>query len=361
MNIFLPRLDRINRYTKNAGAQALLITDPTDLYYLTGIKMSTGIAIVYEDHSTLLVDKRYYEMCQKKSPIPVKAIEEFPLSKLLKSTPYSEITTLAFDSGKTSYHDYIELKKTLPQCTLLPLHHPVVTVRAVKDAYELDLLREAAFLGSEGYEYVVSLLKEGVTELDLAMELEIFWKRKGSDGLGFDSIIAFGSNSSMPHYRPQAIPLKKGDTVLIDIGVKRLGYHSDMTRVVFFGEPSAKMKEVYQVVLNAQELALAACVPGTTTGELDKIARDSIKAAGYGELFTHGLGHGIGLDIHENPVLKSKLPEGNTVLQPGMVVTIEPGVYLPEVGGVRIEDSVIITETGQEVITKPSKQLRIVC
>lgn len=360
MNIFLPRLDRLNRYTKNAGAQALLITDPTDLYYITGIKMSTGIVVIYEDHSTLLVDKRYYEMCQKKSPIPVKAIEEFPLSKFLKTAPFNGITTLAFDSGKTPYHDYTELKKELPQCTLIPLNQPVVTVRAVKDTYELNLLRQAAVLGSEGYEYVVSLLKEGITELDLAMELEIFWKRKGSDGLGFDSIIAFGPNSSMPHYRPQAIALKKGDTVLIDIGVKRLGYHSDMTRVVFFGEPSEKMKEIYQVVLTAQELALAACAPGVTTGELDKIARESIKAAGYGELFTHGLGHGIGLDIHEKPVLKSKIPEGDTVLQPGMVVTIEPGVYLPDVGGVRIEDSVIITETGKEVITTPSKKLRIV-
>lgn len=357
MNIYIPRLDRINRYIQNNGAQALIITDPIDLYYITGIRMSTGIAVIYGDDSTLLVDKRYYEMCAKRSPIPVKAVEEFSLKTLFKTAPYNQITTVAFDSGKTPYHQYNELKKELPHCTLLPLNEPVVIVRAIKDPTELELLREAAMLGCQGYEYVVSLLKEGVTEIDLALELEIFWKRKGADGLGFESIIAFGANSSMPHYRPQNVPLKKGDTVLIDIGVKLQGYHSDMTRVVFFGEPLPKMKELYEVVLRAQEKALAACAPGVTTGELDKIARDSMKEDGYGELFTHGLGHGIGLDIHEKPVLKSNHPESGTVLQPGMVLTIEPGAYVPNVGGIRIEDSVIITEEGKEVITKSSKAL----
>lgn len=360
MNIYIPRLDRINRYTKTNGAQALLITDPTDLYYITGIRMSLGIAVIYGDHSVLLVDKRYYEMCVKKSPIPVKPVEEFSLKTLFKTAPYNEITSLAFDSGRTPVHQYNELQKDLPQCKFIPLNEPVAIIRAVKDASELELLREAALLGSEGYEHVVSLLKEGVTELELAIELEIFWKRKGADGLGFESIIAFGPNSSMPHYRPQNIGLKKGDTVLIDIGVRLAGYHSDMTRVVFFGEPLPKMKEIYEVVLRAQETALAACKPGMKTGEIDKVARDSIQADGYGELFTHGLGHGIGLEIHEKPVLKSNHPESGTVLCPGMVLTIEPGVYVSDVGGIRIEDSAIVTETGTEVITKTSKKLRVI-
>lgn len=355
MNIYLPRIDRINRLTQTHGAQALVITDPTDLYYITGIKMSTGIAVIYGEHSVLLMDKRYYEMCLKRSPIPVKPVEEFPLRTLFKTAPYNAITNLAFDSGKTSVHQYQELKKELPHLTLTPINEPVVVVRAIKDAGELELLREAAVLGSEGYDHVVSLLKEGITELDLAIELEIFWKRKGADGLGFDPIIAFGANSSMPHYRPQNVPLKKGDTVLIDIGVKLQGYHSDMTRVVFFGEPHPKMKELYDVVLRAQQKAVAACAPGITTGELDKIARDSMKEEGYGDLFTHGLGHGVGLDIHEKPVLKSKHPESGTVLQPGMVVTIEPGAYIPDLGGIRIEDTLIVTEDGNETITLSEK------
>lgn len=360
MDVFIPRIDRLNRYTQNNGAQALLITDPVDLLYITGIKMSTGIVVLYEDHPVLLVDKRYFEHCVKRSPIPVKPIEEFPLKVLLKTDPYKKIEKLGFDSGKTSFHHYHELLKEIPQCTLVPLGLPVVMVRAIKDATELDLLRRAAVLGSEGYEHVVSLLKTGVTELDLAIALEIFWKKQGADGLGFDPIIAFGPNSSMPHYRPQNVPLQKGDTVLIDIGVKLDGYHSDMTRVVFFGEPSPKMKELYEVVLKAQEKTVNKVAPGITTGELDKIARDSIAADGYGELFTHGLGHGVGLDIHEKPVLKSNHPESGTVLQPGMVLTVEPGVYLPDVGGIRIEDTVIVTEEGKEIITAVSKKIRII-
>lgn len=360
MDLFLPRISRINRSIQHQGAEAILITDPLDILYITGIKLSTGVVVINEDSPTLFVDKRYFELCQKQSPIPVKAIEEFPIGKIFKTSPFDKIEKVAFDSGKVTYHDYQQLKKDLPHCTLVPLNHPIVTIRSIKDSYELDILRRAAQIGSEGYEFAVSTLKEGITEVDVATELEIFWKRKGADGLGFDSIIAFGINSSMPHYHPQLVPLKKGDAVLIDIGVKWKGYHSDMTRMVFFGEPSAKMKEIYEVVLTAQELAVKACAPGITTGELDKIARDSINAAGYGELFTHGLGHGIGLEIHELPVLRSKPKESNVVLQPGMVITVEPGVYIPGTGGVRIEDSVIITEDGAEIITKPTKKIRVV-
>ncbi len=358
MDLYLPRIDRINRTIINSGAQALLLTDPLDIYYITGIKLSTGVVVIYDENATLFVDKRYFELCQKTSPIPVKSIEEFPITKIFKTSPFDKIEKIAFDSGKTTFNQYQELQRDIPHCTLIPLNQPIVIIRSIKDSYELDILRRAAQIGCEGYEFVVSLLKENITEIDVATELEIFWKRKGADGLGFDSIIAFGVNSSMPHYRPQLVPLKRNDPVLIDIGVKWQGYHSDMTRMVFFGEPSPKMQEIYEVVLKAQERAVEACAPGKTTGELDKIARDSIKAAGYGDLFTHGLGHGIGLEIHERPVLRSKPPESETILQPGMVITIEPGIYIPGVGGVRIEDSIIVTEEGGEVITKTPKNLR---
>jgi len=204
------------------------------------------------------------------------------------------------------------------------------------------------------------MLKEGISENELAIELEIFWKRRGSKAIAFDPIIAFGSNSSMPHYRVGQRKLNTGEAVLIDIGVNLNHYHSDMTRVVFFGDPDPKIASIYEIVLKAQELALENCRPGTPIAELDASARTYIEQKGYGENFTHSLGHGVGLEIHELPLIRSQSPGADTQLEEGMVVTIEPGIYLPGIGGVRIEDTVAITRDGYENLTNRSKELSII-
>jgi Xaa-Pro aminopeptidase len=221
-------------------------------------------------------------------------------------------------------------------------------------------LRKAANLGTEGFEYLLEIIREGISEAELAVELEIFWKRKGSRGLSFQPIIAFGASSSMPHWRASSARLKKGDAILIDIGVHYHHYHSDMTRVVYFKEADPKMVEIHSIVQEAQQLALSLCKPGVKIGELDKTARDSITKRGYGAHFTHSLGHGIGLEIHELPTLRSGSPQSDLLLEPGMCITIEPGIYLAGVGGVRLEDTVVITESGYENLTKPSKDVRVV-
>lgn len=228
-------------------------------------------------------------------------------------------------------------------------------MRRVKDKQEIRLLGKAANLGTEGFHYVCSKLTEGITEQELAIALEIFWKEKGSQGLAFSPIIAFGKNSSMPHHRAGATKLQSGDIVLIDIGVLLDYYHSDMTRCVFFGPPQKKLIEIYEIVRQAQEMALAMCRPGVLIEELDRAARSYIASKGHQEHFTHGLGHGVGLQIHEGPSLSQKSADKTLPLEEGMVITIEPGIYLPEIGGVRIEDTVVITDKGHKNLTKAAK------
>jgi Xaa-Pro aminopeptidase len=346
MNVINPRLEKVRKVIKESHCDAFLIEDPINLFYLTGCHLSAGTLLIQESDAVLLVDSRYFEFCKNKAPMKVLLSEKNPLETILKN-----VANLAFDSAATTYQEFLNLQKKLKDISLIPLNNPIQQIRAIKDRQEITLLKEAASLGSEGFHYVKSLLKEGIKESDLAVELEIFWKRKGGQGLAFDPIIAFGENSAMPHYRAAETELKDGMTVLIDIGVKWKGYHSDMTRTLFWGGPTTQMREIYAIVEEAQKRALAVCKPGTTVGDLDAAARDYITSKGYGEHFLHSLGHGVGLEIHEWPLIRKREPYQNLPLEEGMVITIEPGIYLPGIGGVRIEDTVAITSSGYELLT----------
>lgn len=309
---------------------ALLIEDPIDLFYLTGIELSQGQLVVTKEEATLYVDGRYIEEAGVKSPIPVK--EELQLSG-----------RVAFDSSKTSYGRYLELKE---MCEPIGVDAPVRSLRMIKEPEEVERLKRAAELGVRGYEEILNGLKEGVTEKEMVVELEIFWKRSGGSDAAFSPIIAFGENSSKPHYHASNRRLRSGDVVLIDIGVTLEHYHSDMTRVFFFGMPDPEIEKIYNVVKEAQARAIKACRPGIEVGELDLVARDYITQEGYGGRFIHSLGHGLGLEVHEFPRIHHKGRDRGCKLQPGMVITIEPGIYLPKVGGVRLEDTLLITEEG---------------
>lgn len=354
------RIKKLQDLLKKANCDAIFIEDGINIFYLTGIELSAGKLFVHLNGAILLVDNRYFELCQKSSPCPVQLADKVPLAQWLASPEFSYIKKLAFDSASTSFKSFEEWNKIiqgLPEWKFVPLDNPVLNLRRIKDNNEIAILREAAVLGSAGFDYARTLLKEGITEAEVALELEIFWRRRGGKKAAFDPIIAFGANSSMPHYRAGNASLKKGDLVLMDIGVTFRNYQSDMTRVLFFGEPHPKLKEIYGVVKEAQQLALDACRPGITVGELDEVARGYIASKGYGDNFTHSLGHGIGLEVHELPALRNKPPHAMVKLEPGMVITIEPGVYLPNLGGVRIEDSVVITDQGYENLTNRLKEL----
>ncbi|SCA63704.1 Xaa-Pro dipeptidase [Chlamydiales bacterium SCGC AG-110-P3] len=360
----MERIKKLQATLKSHGVDGLIIDDTTDLYYLTGLSLSLGRLLVTQRLARLFVDGRYYETATKQAPCPVTLSPPTTLFDALEKT---KISSLGFDAAITTVQDLSALRKGVARVrrargspvTLKPLTAPVAPLRMYKDASELRILRKAARLGNSGFEHVKTLLKEGVTEAEVAAKLEIFWLQQGGQSLAFEPIIAFGANSSKPHYSPGKTRLRLGQPILVDIGVTVDHYHSDMTRVLFYGTPKPIMKRVYHAVLEAQTAALALCRPGTSIADLDKTAREVLATHDLGDKFTHSLGHGIGLQVHEQPGIRQSPTTRKQRLAPGMVITIEPGAYLPNVGGVRIEDTVIITEQGHQNLTSPSKALTV--
>lgn len=344
------RLQKIRQLLIEMECEALIIEHPTNLLYLTGLELSAGKLYISQQECCLVADGRYFEDCQSQTLYPVFALDQWTLKEWVHA---QNIHSLGFDSDQTSYQSYLSLHAMAEELSLSlrALPSPLQKLRLIKDQDEIQLLRKAAQLASEGCRWIISLLSAGVSEEELAFELEFFWKKRGAKKLAFDPIIAFGPNSSKPHHRASATVLQDQMNVLIDIGVVYQHYHSDMTRVVYFGQPDPRIQTIYAIVEEAKQKAAELCRPGTLIGELDQTARSFIASKGYGEYFVHSLGHGIGLDIHEQPTVKAQGPYSQLPLQAGMVLTIEPGIYLPGIGGVRLEDSLLITESGYENLT----------
>lgn len=344
------RIQKVQKDLVNSGLQALVIDNLINLYYLTGLEFSLARLVIEPDEATLFVDGRYFEACQKKASCPVLLTAGYD-----KQSTFSiwmekfHNQRVGFEAAVTSYSDFENLKAI--GTDLVPLKNPIGKIREIKEPSEQEALRKVAALGSQGMDYVLSELREGVSEKELARELEIYWLQTGGDKLGFSPHVAFGDGSSQPHYKVSDRSLKKGDTVLIDIGVVLNHYHSDMTRVVCFGTPSSEVQKIYQIVYAAFKSATSLCRPGVKIGDLDKAARGVIEQAGYGPHFTHSLGHGVGLEIHESPRVSAVGADADRVLEAGMVITIEPGIYLPGLGGVRLEDTLLITQDGHENLT----------
>lgn len=343
------RIENLKKLMKQQKIDLLIVEDPFDLFYLTGMHLSCGKLLIKPRSFCLFVDGRY-----------ITAVKHFP-SALLSDEALAAYAKgakrSAFDSSCTSYSSFLQLKKWAPH--LKPWDGPTRTLRAIKDLKEKEKLKKAAKLCGQGYDYALTLLKEGISEKEVAIELEIFWKKRQSGPLSFESIIAFGSNSALPHHRAAESKLKIGDTVLIDIGISLDEYQSDMTRTVFFGKPHEKMKKIYAIVKEAQEKAFDLCRSGVKIGDVDKAARDYITKKGFGEFFMHGLGHSLGLCVHEWPYLRNKPGFKDLLLEEGMAVTIEPGIYLEGLGGVRIENTILIRKQGFEDLTQRGTDLVI--
>lgn len=347
---FSRRLQALRLLMQQSGVDAYLVESPIDLFYLTGLELSAGQLFVGLSVAWLIVDGRYSEKASSQSLYPVVA--QSPQA-LRECSVQARAAQLGFDQDTTSYSRFLALTKecATAACSLTPLSSLTRILRRIKDAGEIEALRAAARLDVKGCRFVQSRLVEGVLEEEIACELDHFWKQRGARGTSFDPIIAFGAHSSMPHYRAGSGRLKRGDLVLIDIGVLYNAYHSDLTRVVRYGSVDARLDAIYQIVAEAQHKAIERCVPGTKIGELDAIARGWIAERGYGKQFSHSLGHGVGLEIHEWPSIRQGGPASDEPLRPGMVITIEPGIYIPGLGGVRLEDTVCITDSGYEILT----------
>jgi Xaa-Pro aminopeptidase len=322
------------------SCDALLVTDPLDIFYLTGMSLSVGtLFFVKGEQPTLFVDGRYREVASH-LPLRVEDIEHLPGALNALKAP------CGFDSDHLTYAKYLALIKKKE--TIFPLASPIKELRKIKSQEEIKTITKAAQLCMRGMQTAIDSLREGISEREVAYELELFWKREGGEKFSFDPIIAFGENSSKPHYRSGSTTLKRGQIVLIDIGVVVDHYHSDMTRTVAFGTIDSKLSEIYNIVYEAKKRAIAGCVSGKAIKDIDALARDYITEKGYGDAFMHGLGHGIGLETHEPPYLNKK---ATAYLEEGEVVTIEPGIYIPDLGGVRIEDMILVQKGGCHNLT----------
>lgn len=343
------RIEKVQKLIQEKQLDALIIDKPIDLYYLVGKQLSLGRLVVEEQGATLFVDGRYFEACQKLTGLSVMLTAGYDNESTFGKWWKFSGKRVGFDADFTTYGQYGDLA-TL-NAELIPLRGPLRRIREIKEKAEIDALKKSALLCKKGFNYICTQLKEGISEKEVAQELEMFWLRLEGDKAGFDPHIAFGEESSQPHYQPSDRHLKMNESILIDIGVIHQHYHSDMTRVVFLGEPHAEIRKIYSIVHEAYQAALQLYRPGVRIEDADRAARELIEQKGYGEYFPHSLGHGVGLEIHESPRMASKGPDKDRLLEAGMVVTLEPGIYLPGIGGVRLEDTLVITEKGHEVIT----------
>ena len=262
---------------------------------------------------------------------------------------------MAFEDS-ISFSRYRKLEETLAQIELFPLGGFIEKFRQVKDQEELERIRKAAGINDKVFPQLLAMIEVGAREIDIANELEYVIKKMDAQGVGFDTVIASGSRSSMPHAVATDKRICQGDMIKIDFGSVCQGYHSDMTRMAVMGKPSEKLRKIYNIVLEAQWRALEEVRPGQECRKVDRIARSVIEEKGYGSSFGHGVGHGVGLEIHEEPRLS---PTSNGLLEEGMVITIEPGIYLPGFGGVRIEDLVYVGKDGGEIISQTPKELYV--
>jgi Xaa-Pro aminopeptidase len=352
------RLSRLRNHFDEAGIDALLVFSPENRRYLSGFTGSSGYLLLTGEEALLFTDFRYTEQASAQAPdCRIVKHGPKPFEDIAAYVRKQGIRALGFEQDHVTYATYKRVKNLLQQVSLVPASGLVERLRRCKDEAEIEIIREAAKIADAAFSHILSFLRPGVTEREVALELEMFMRKNGASGSSFETIVASGSRSSLPHGVASDKVLEKGDFVTLDFGAYYKGYCSDLTRTVSLGQPrEERLKEIYEIVLQAQTHALSCIRAGMTGKEADALARDWIAERGYGEHFGHSLGHGIGLAIHEDPRLSSLSED---LLEPGMVVTVEPGIYLPNVGGVRIEDDVVITENGLEVLTHSPKELLV--
>lgn len=336
----------------------VLVTSDINRRYFTGMKSSAGAVLVFPKNAYLLIDFRYIEKAEK----TVTDCEVVKCSSLyddidrLTAENHAEIMWIERDTVTIAQYDRMKEKlsgkiKVDPDKQLSDI---ITKMRMIKSAKEIDLITKAQRIAEAAFDNVLNFIKEGVTEREIALCLNDYMLRNGAEDLSFETIALCGENTSMPHGVPSDKPLKKGEFILMDYGAVFQGYHSDMTRTVVLGQPSEEMEKVYNIVLTAQETAINAAKAGIMGKALDSIAREHISANGYGGSFGHGLGHSVGMEIHESPCANTR---DETVLEENMIMTVEPGIYIPQKFGVRIEDFVVIKENNCENLTNAPKNL----
>ena len=335
---------------------ALLIYQPENRRYVSGFTGSEAMLLVAPDRAVLATDSRYWEQAEREAPefsvYQVKTRYVLEMDGILAAAGHPQ--RIGFESTCITVDQLDQLEDAAPEVEWVATKDIVEDLRMIKDASEIELIRRAARIADDGFEYLRKTLRPGMTEREAAWELEAHMRTHGADKIAFDLIVGSGPNGAMPHHQSDSRPIQAGEPIVLDLGAQVKGYHSDLTRTICLGRPQdSRFLEIYDVVLRAQEAALHGIRAGMTGIEADRIARDVIEAAGYGDNFGHGLGHGVGLAIHEGPgagrTTEDAIPAGSTL-------TIEPGIYLPGWGGVRIEDLTLVGENGVQLVSHAGKE-----
>jgi Xaa-Pro aminopeptidase len=349
------RLDKLRRVLQEQELDAILVTRPENQRYLSGFTGGEGALLITPQQALLLTDFRYYEQVAEEAPEfqLVKVVGK--VSTVLKNT-LREVgaKSLVFESTHLTHSLHQEWRRATRGTRWVPTTDIVETMRLIKDSAELANIREAVAIADKACDHIRGYIKPGMTETQVAWELEAYVRTHGAEAVAFPFIVGSGPNGAKPHAVVGERKIKPGEPIVIDMGARVAGYHSDVTRTICVGEPDDRLPGIYDIVLRAQLAAEQQVRPGVLGSDVDAAARNIIKEAGYGKEFGHGLGHGVGLAVHEEPRFNA---DSRTVLEPGMVVTVEPGIYLPGWGGVRIEDIVVVTEEGVEVLTSARKQV----
>lgn len=345
------RLKKIKNKLLTEKKEAFLVIQKENQRYLSGFTGSNALLLITQDENFIITDFRYWEQAQKEAFLfkLIQSEEKDLFLKLKTLKAKYSLKHLVFEGDYLTFSQYRKLKDILGKIKLYPSSDWIEEFRKIKDEEETKRIRIAAQITDQALTLVLKNLKAGITEKEIAQELEYQIKKRGGDKIAFDIIVASGKNASLPHAKTTERKITESELIVIDLGTNFQGYNSDLTRTIFLGEIKGKLKKIYRIVWQAQKEALESVKPEEKALKIDQIARNYIEKSGFGDFFGHALGHGVGLAVHEGPVL-SKLSKD--ILKEGMIFTVEPGIYLPEIGGVRIEDLVLVTKGGYEILTK---------
>jgi Xaa-Pro aminopeptidase len=350
------RIDRALQILKKEKVEALLINDLTDIQYLSGFTGDEASALIAPEALFLLVDPRFTTQAKLEAPL-FQTLKIFKrIEDTIKLINRLRVKKVGFDAKAISYADFKQLEKGLSGTALIPTEEGLRTLRMKKEKEEIKVIRQAITISTQGFQKTKEEIKFGVTEKEVATSYESAVKEAGADKLAFDIIVASGKRTALPHGVASGKKIGTHELIMIDFGIRYQGYCSDETCTMVMGTPTRKQKEIFNIVKTAHDRAIEKIKPGVSSQKIDRAARGYIEKKGFEKYFGHGTGHGVGLSLHEEPRIS---PLKNEILEEGMVFTIEPGIYLPNWGGVRIEDMVVVTRGGCEVLTLVPKKLEI--
>ena len=350
------RVEKLRKKMQVENLDSFLITSPFNLRYLTNFTGTTGLAVITLEKAFFITDFRYTEQAAAQAQGFEIIKNVGPIFEEVADLVQKEgLRELGFEETTVSFLEYSVLEEVI-DAQLIPISGMIEELREIKDEEEIAIIEKACSIADLAYDHILKMIQPGMTEIEVANQLDFYMRSLGASGVSFETIVASGLRSAMPHGVASKKIIEQGDLITIDFGCYYEGYVSDMTRTFAIGDPGEQLKEIYQIVLEAQLAVLEVAKPGVTGKQLDAVARDYITKHGYGEAFGHSTGHGIGLEIHEGPNVSVRAEKQ---FVPGNIITDEPGIYLPGIGGVRIEDDLLITSDGNRVLTHSPKELII--